>query len=123
MVKVERPSTETLTVCPVTTDQPAPPSWIDEMGEYIDTGTLPDDQESTAKWKKRALSYERIDGRLYKRLFGGPLLRCLLPDQAREVMDEVHNGICSTHQGANTLSKKIIIQGYYWPSMVADYIA
>lgn len=92
--EVERPNMEMLTACLVTTNQLALPSWIDEMREYIETGTLLQDQESAAKLKRRAPSY---DCRLYKRSFGGPLLRCLLLDQAREVMDEVHNGICSVH--------------------------
>lgn len=63
-----------------------------------------------------------MNGQLYKRSFGGPLLKCVLPEQAEEVMTEVHEGICSAHQGANTLSRKIILQGYYWPSLVEDCI-
>lgn len=37
-------------------------------------------------------------------------------------MTEVQEGVCSAHQGANTLSKKVILQGYYWPSIVEDCI-
>lgn len=70
-----------------------------------------------------APSYEIMDNWLYKRSFGGPLLKCLLSDQDKEVIDEVHNGICSAHQDTNTLSRKILLQGYYWPNMVANYIA
>lgn len=72
-------------------------------------GTLPEDQDRAAKLKRRAPSYEIVDSRLYKRSFGGPLLKCLLPNQAKEVMDEVHSGICSAHQGVNTLSRKILL--------------
>lgn len=37
-------------------------------------------------------------------------------------MDEVDGRICSAHQGANTLSRKIILQGYYWLNMVEECI-
>lgn len=38
-------------------------------------------------------------------------------------MDEVHEGFCFAHQGVNTLSRKIVLQRYYWLSMVHDCIS
>lgn len=32
-------------------------------------------------------------------------------------MDEVHEGTCSAHQGADTLYQRILLLGYYWSSM------
>ncbi|MEQ5213005.1 integrase zinc binding domain-containing protein, partial [Morganella morganii] len=36
------------------------------------------------------------------------------------MMEEVHEGICSAHQGPRTLAQKIILMGYYWPSINMD---
>ncbi|VFQ90401.1 unnamed protein product, partial [Cuscuta campestris] len=36
------------------------------------------------------------------------------------VMEEVHAGICSAHQGAYAVSRKITLQGYFWPTIVKD---
>lgn len=112
--EIERLSTESLSVYLVDASQhSATPNWIDTLKDYIRDGRLLDDQKEATKVKRRGLSFEIVDGQLYKRSFGGPLLKCLLPEQANEVMDEVYGGVCSTHQGANTLSRKIILQGYY----------
>ncbi|CAH9139042.1 unnamed protein product [Cuscuta epithymum] len=35
-------------------------------------------------------------------------------------MEEIHEGICSSHQGPKTLARKIILQGYYWPTIQQD---
>ncbi|CAH9085383.1 unnamed protein product, partial [Cuscuta europaea] len=35
-------------------------------------------------------------------------------------MEEIHEGICSSHQGPRTLARKIILQGYYWPTIQRD---
>lgn len=123
LMEVEMPCTEMLTVCLVTIDQSTPPSWIDDIRDYTEIGALLEDPENASNVKRRAPSYEVVGDQLCKRSFEGPLLKCMLPNQASEVMDEVHGGVCSAHQGANTLSRKILLQGYYWPTMVVDSIA
>lgn len=35
-------------------------------------------------------------------------------------MNEVLEGRCFTHQGAETLRRIIMLLGYYWPSMGLD---
>ncbi|VFQ59783.1 unnamed protein product [Cuscuta campestris] len=35
-------------------------------------------------------------------------------------MEEVHAGICSAHQGAYAVSRKITLQGYFWPTIVKN---
>ncbi|XP_031096962.1 uncharacterized protein LOC116001213 [Ipomoea triloba] len=120
---VDMPSTETLVISAVfPLEVRTPDDWIEELVKYITQAELPNDPEKAAKIKRRAPTYVILDGQLYKKSFGGPLLKCLLPQQAQEVMEEVHQGVCAAHQGANNLTRKLIIQGYYWPSMVQDCI-
>lgn len=42
---------------------------------------------------------------------------CVNSQEAKVIMSEVHEGTCSAHQGADTLSWRILLLGYYWPSM------
>lgn len=92
--EVERTSTEALAVCPVDVgQQPVGPNWIEILKNFIQACHLPTDQKEAAKVKRQAPSFEIVDGHLYKRSFGGLLLKCLLPRQAKEVMDEVHKGV------------------------------
>ena len=49
-----------------------------------------------------------------------PLLRCVSKEKAKELMREVHEGFCGDHAGGQSLSKKILRQGYFWPTMNED---
>lgn len=48
------------------------------------------------------------------------LLRCLSEDEARIVMEELHENIYLEHQGLRALAQKIIQLGYYYHSMSLD---
>ncbi len=43
-----------------------------------------------------------------------------MPAEAEYVLREIHEGICGNHSGVRSLSKKVIIAGYYWSSIQAD---
>ncbi|XP_031127679.1 uncharacterized protein LOC116029776 [Ipomoea triloba] len=117
------PSTESLVVASVTsTGVPPLPKWMEEFTNYITKGELPLDPTQAAKIKRRAPAYRLEGSQLYKKSFGGPLLKCLQPSEAEQVIEEAHKGICAAHQGANTLARKLLIQGYYWPNTVHDCI-
>ncbi|XP_031120385.1 uncharacterized protein LOC116023521 [Ipomoea triloba] len=115
--EIGAPSIDVIEVRPVEIGEP---DWMYDLKNYIANGTLPDDSSRAKKVKLRAPRFQLVDDRLYKRSYGGPLLRCLTSDEAKVVMEEVHEGICSAHQGPRTLAQKIILMGYYWPSINLD---
>ncbi|VFQ77142.1 unnamed protein product [Cuscuta campestris] len=94
--------------------------WRYELLEYLETGQKPDDEERAWKVVLRAPRFQVIDGHLYKRAIGGPLLRCLTNPEAERVIAEVHEGLCAAHQMSRTLAQRIILLGYYWPTIVGD---
>ncbi|XP_019184330.1 PREDICTED: uncharacterized protein LOC109179233 [Ipomoea nil] len=96
--------------------------WIEDIRRYKEEGKLPADPVVDARVRRKAPSFEIIDGQLYKRSFGGPLLKCLLRTEAEKIMEEAHREICAAHQGAHTLDRKLVVQGYYWPTMMRDFI-
>ncbi|VFQ95106.1 unnamed protein product [Cuscuta campestris] len=96
------------------------PDWIDEITMYILDGSLLIDPIAAKVVKRRAPSYTLECGRLYKRLYNGTLLRCLRTGEAQKLMEEIHEGICSAHQGAFTMSRKVTLQGYFWPTIIRD---
>ncbi|VFQ73483.1 unnamed protein product [Cuscuta campestris] len=97
------------------------PDWIDEITMYILDGSLPIDPIAAKVVKRRAPSYTLECGQLYKRWYNGTLLRCLRAGEAQKLMEEIHEGICSAHQGAFTMSRKVTLQGYFWPTIIRDY--
>ncbi|VFR01836.1 unnamed protein product [Cuscuta campestris] len=94
--------------------------WRHDLMEYLETGQKPDDEERARKVVLRAPRFQVIDGHLYKRAIGGPLLRCLTNREAERVIAEVHEGVCAAHQMSRTLAQRIILLGYYWPTIVGD---
>ncbi|VFQ66018.1 unnamed protein product [Cuscuta campestris] len=92
--------------------------WMFDQMEYLMDGSLPEQDDRARKVKLRAPRFQVLNGKLYKRAFGGPLLRCLTNRKAERVIAEVHEGVCATHQMSCTLSQHIILLGYYWPTIV-----
>ena len=54
-----------------------------------------------------------ITGDAIQKRFSLPYLKCLMPAEAEYVLREIHEGICGNHSGVRSLSKKVIIVGYY----------
>ncbi|XP_065033836.1 uncharacterized protein LOC135666192 [Musa acuminata AAA Group] len=98
----------------------APTTWVQELLRFKRDGTLPLDEVAARRLRRTHAWYAEESGRLYKRSFTHPLLRCLEPDEARTVLAETHEGVCGEHIGGRTLAHKILRQGYYWPTMCRD---
>ncbi|XP_019184828.1 PREDICTED: uncharacterized protein LOC109179800 [Ipomoea nil] len=114
---LETSSIDVSWVFPVQTREPC---WIDHIKRYKADGTLPQDEADAKVTKLRAPSYVVSGDKLYKRSYNGTLLRCLYPDEAKLVIKEVHEGVCSAHQGVYTIARRIMLQGYFWPKMLRD---
>ncbi|VFQ87135.1 unnamed protein product [Cuscuta campestris] len=66
--------------------------WMSDLMKYLTDGSLPEQDDRARKVKLMAPRFQVIDGMLYKRAFGGPLLRCLTNREAERVIAEVHEG-------------------------------
>jgi hypothetical protein len=67
-----------------------------------------------------AKSFPLIDGKLYKCVVSGVVQRCIPISQGRELMRDIHAGICGHHAAPRTLVGNTFRQGFYWPTVVAD---
>ena len=103
-------------VSPVTSE----PSWMDPIWDYLIGGLLPNDPKEAAKLRTRSDRFTVHKGRLYKRGFFAPILKCIEGRDADYVLREVHEGVCGNHIGARALAGKVLRQGYYWPTMLRD---
>ncbi|VFQ71772.1 unnamed protein product [Cuscuta campestris] len=97
-----------------------PPEWLDRLAKYIEDGEAPENTQEARLLRMRAPTYKVQDGVLYKRSYNGVLLRCLRATEAKALMEEIHEGICAAHQGPYSISRRAIIQGYFWPTMRKD---
>jgi hypothetical protein len=68
------------------------------------------------------LKYTSLDDDLYRRTIDGVLLKCLGDEQAKVVVQKVHDGICGAHQSAYKMKWLLQRAGFYWPTMMDDCI-
>ena len=69
-----------------------------------------------------ANKYIIVGSTLFRRGFNGELLRCLTDEEAYKVVGEAHSGAFGGHMNDPMLAKRILRQGYYWPTMEGDCV-
>ncbi|XP_071708660.1 uncharacterized protein [Rutidosis leptorrhynchoides] len=106
----------------VATVEEREPCWITPYVKYLQDGTLPTDAIEARRIRVSAPLYVLKNRILYRKSFSGPNLRCLTPQQAIDVVKEMHEGLCAQHSGYRTVVGRIMRQGYYWQSICKDTI-
>ncbi|XP_073262690.1 uncharacterized protein [Populus alba] len=98
--------------------------WYYDIKNFMQKQEYPEEASKTDKKTLRRLAMSfYLDGEiLYKRSFDGTLLRCLNATDARKALQEVHEGICSTHAGGHMMARKIQRAGYFWMTLEKDCI-
>ena len=87
---------------------------------YLKDGRLPSNPDKAKKIKKRVARFTVLNDELYKRGFSQLYLRCVKEEEAKYILEKVHEGICGDHMGAKSLVRKIMRAGYFWPTMQQD---
>ncbi|XP_056691831.1 uncharacterized protein [Spinacia oleracea] len=96
------------------------PQWYDSIVSYKLGRGLPTAEQEQKKVKRNEHWFVIYQGKLYKKSFSLPLLRCVSTEESQRVIEEIHEGICGNHIGGRTLALKALRAGYYWPTMVSD---
>ena len=89
---------------------------------FLQDGHLPQDAYKARKIRKRAARFTILNDVLYKRGFSMPYLRCVDDDEAKYILEEIHEGICGDYAGPRSLVSKVIRIGYFWPTMQVDVL-
>ena len=63
-----------------------------------------------------------LNDTLYKRGFSMPYLKCVDEEEAKCILEEIHEGICGDHAGLRSLVNKVIRTSYFWPTMLVDAV-
>ena len=92
-------------------------SWMTPIVSFLQDRHLPQNTEEAKKVKKRAARFTILNDTLYKRGFSMPYLRCVDEEDAKYILEEIHEGICEDHASPKSLVNKVIRIGYFWPTM------
>jgi hypothetical protein len=99
---------------------PRAEDWRSKYVAWIDRGELPSDGTEARRIARKAKSFTVIDGELYKRTTSGVLQWCIPIPHGRELIRDIHAGVCGHHTTLHTLVGNAFRQGFYWPTTVAD---
>jgi transposase InsO family protein len=99
---------------------PRAEDWRDKYIAWMDRGELSPDRSEARRIARMAKSFTLIDSELYKRAASGVLQLCVPIRQGRELLRDIHAGICGHHAAPRTLVGNAFRQGFYWPTAVAD---
>ncbi|KAL5547324.1 hypothetical protein UlMin_007011 [Ulmus minor] len=95
-------------------------SWMTPIVSYLTSDELPEDRNEARRLQAKAARFTIHDGKLLKRSFSGPYLRCVTPVEASHILSELHDGECGNHSGGCSLTNRALTAGYYWPTMRSD---
>jgi ribonuclease HI len=97
--------------------------WFYDIQNYLEHGMFPPEATTNDRrmLTKIASRYVMGGGQLYRRSYNQLLLRCVDQQEAGVLMLQVHAGSCGPHMNGILLAKKIMLQGYFWSTMEADY--
>jgi hypothetical protein len=82
---------------------PSRADWRDKYITWMDRGELPSDRSEARRITRMAKSFALVDGELYKRAASCILQQCVPIPEGRELLRDIHAGICGHHAAPRTL--------------------
>jgi hypothetical protein len=99
---------------------PRAEDWRAKYIAWMERGELPSDRPKARRIARMAKSFTLVDGELYKLAASGVLQQCIPIPQGRELLRDIHAGVCGHHAVPRTLVGNAFRQGFYWPTTVTD---
>ncbi|XP_017637740.1 uncharacterized protein LOC108479566 [Gossypium arboreum] len=100
-------------------------TWYQDILRYVRNRKYPEKATENDKRTLRRLACKDVlDGDIiYKRRKDQVLLRCVDAVEAKQILEEVHEGVCGTHANGFTMARQIMRFRYYWSTIEGDCIS
>ncbi|RDX87778.1 hypothetical protein CR513_30714, partial [Mucuna pruriens] len=124
MFKMDRESEVSVpTYCQALEEEVDGKPWYHDIKEYLKYKEYPPGitENNKRMLRRTAGSYLLNKGVLYKRSPNMMLLQCVDDKEAKEILEEIHEGIFGTHLSGPNMARKIPRARYYWAKMESDY--
>jgi ribonuclease HI len=116
---------------PPTTDPAHPPAsqevmmidvdWRQPVIDYLSEQKVPSDKNLAEQLIRRAKSYVLVRDKLYRwGASSGVLMKCILREEGKGILEEFHKGVCGNHAPSHTLVSKAFRRAFYWPTALGD---
>ena len=89
--------------------------WHYDIMKFLELGVYPYGADKRENFSIRMMTMQYIlcGGQLYRRSYDGIHLCCLKKEEAKKVMEEIHQGIYGLHMNERMLAKNILRIRYY----------
>nr|CAE01888.2 OSJNBa0035O13.7 [Oryza sativa Japonica Group] len=84
--------------------------WRSPLIKFIGSEELPEDDTEAEKITRKAKIYSP----------NGIFLKCVSTDDGKQLLLDIHEGICGSHAAGRTLVGKAFRQGFFWPTALKD---
>ena len=88
-------------------------SWMTPIISFLEDGHLLQDVEEARKVKKRVAKFMILNDTLYKKGFSTPYLKCVDEEEAKNILEEIHEEVCNDHVSPRSLVSKVVRTGYF----------
>jgi hypothetical protein len=81
--------------------------WRQPFIDYLSEQKVPSDKNSAEQLIRHTKSYVLIGDKLYKRgASSGVLMKCVPRQEGKDILEEIHKGVCGNHASSRTLVSK-----------------
>ena len=87
--------------------------WRSTIIAYLRGHFVPEDEKEEKKMSLRARNFSIINEAMYRGGVCAPLLKCVSQTEGRQLLQEIHAGMCSSHIGTRALMGKDFREGFY----------
>jgi ribonuclease HI len=95
--------------------------WRQPFINYLSEQKVPSNKNLAEQLIRRAKSYVLVGDKLYKRgTSSGVLMKCVPRQEGKDILEEIHKGVCGNHASSRTLSSKAFRRAFYWPTALGD---
>jgi hypothetical protein len=95
--------------------------WRQPFIDYIHEQKVPSNKNLAEQLVRRAKSYVLVRDKLYSRgATSGVLMKCVPREEGKDILEEIHKGVCGNHASSRTLVSKAFRRAFYWPTTLGD---
>jgi ribonuclease HI len=88
--------------------------WRQPFIDYIREQKVPTDKNLAEQIIRRAKSYVLVGDKLYRRgTTFGVLMKCVPREEGKDMLEEIHKGVCGNHASSRTLVSKAFRRAFY----------
>jgi hypothetical protein len=92
--------------------------WRQPFIDYIREQKVPTDKNLAEQLICQAKSYVLVGDKWGAT--SGVLMKCVPREEGKDILEEIHKGVCGNHTSSRTLVSKAFRRAFYWPTALSD---